>query len=206
MEYNVNKKEISMDKELNILDRFTIDFTNILKKHIDYVLVSGYVSILLGRSRSSEDVDLLVPPMDISDFEILFNDLTEKGYECANTSNLREAYNMLKDHAIRFYEGGIPLPNMEFKIINNEIHQYALDNKIRVVIGDNILFISPIELQIAYKLYLMSDGDIMEMSSDKDFEDAKHLYELFKEKIDSEKMLKFVSKFGVEQKWNFLKE
>tara|TARA_Y100000310_G_scaffold167817_1_gene167763 strand:- start:1008 stop:1694 length:687 start_codon:yes stop_codon:yes gene_type:complete len=206
MEYDVDKKEIVIDKELNILDKFTLMFVEILQKHIDYVLVSGYVSILLGRSRSSEDVDLLVPSMDFSNFVIFFNDLMNRGYECANTSNVKEAYDMLSSHAIRFYEKDRPLPNMEFKVISNEIHQNAFDNRISVVFGDNKLFISPLELQIAYKLSLMADGNVDELSSDKDFEDAKHLYELFKGKLNNEEMLRLVSKFRVEDKWNFLKQ
>jgi len=37
--------------------------------------VSGYVSILLGRTRATEDVDLLVPKMHFNGFKLLFEDL-----------------------------------------------------------------------------------------------------------------------------------
>jgi hypothetical protein len=30
-----------------------------LKKNIDYVIVGGYVSILLGRARAGEDIDVI---------------------------------------------------------------------------------------------------------------------------------------------------
>ena len=50
-------KEIKLNKELNKLDKFVIDFCKLLDR---YVIVSGYVSILFGRSRSTEDVDLLI--------------------------------------------------------------------------------------------------------------------------------------------------
>ena len=206
MKYYVDKKEICIDKELNLLDKFTLDFIKILERHVDYVLVSGYVSILLGRSRSSEDVDMLVPEMSFSDFFVMFNDFISNGYECANTSDVREAYGMLSAHAIRFYERGNPLPNMEFKVISNEIHQYAFDNRLTVIFGGNKLYISPLELQIAYKLSLMAKGDLKEISSDKDFEDAKHLYEYFKEKLNNDEVLTFISKFGVEEEWNLLRK
>ena len=51
--------KIEFEKELNNLDKFTIAFTQILNESkINYALVSGYVSILFGRNRASEDIDL----------------------------------------------------------------------------------------------------------------------------------------------------
>ena len=59
MEYDAEKKKINLnEKYIDKLDKFTIDFVNILTKYSDYVIVSGYVSILLGRTRASEDVDV----------------------------------------------------------------------------------------------------------------------------------------------------
>ncbi|MGI0038162.1 MAG: hypothetical protein ACRD99_07370 [Nitrososphaera sp.] len=58
MEIDVSDDLIKLDKELNDLDRLVIDFVAILNRcKINYVLVSGYVSIHFGRSRSSEDID-----------------------------------------------------------------------------------------------------------------------------------------------------
>ena len=67
----VNRNLIEIDRELSDLDTFTIDFVKILKKYTKYVLVSGYVSILLGRSRSSEDVDIIIQKIDFSTFQNL---------------------------------------------------------------------------------------------------------------------------------------
>jgi len=50
MEIKYSNKGIEFEKELNSLDKFTIKFTSILNKlNINYVVVSGYVSILFGR-------------------------------------------------------------------------------------------------------------------------------------------------------------
>ena len=57
----ISKNNIKIDRELSELDIFTLDFINVLKKYTKYVLVSGYVSILLGRSRASEDIDVIIP-------------------------------------------------------------------------------------------------------------------------------------------------
>src|SRR3989338_423536 len=199
MEYCAEKKEIVSNKSLNDLDRFVLDFLRIMEKYTDYVLVSGYVSILLGRSRASEDVDILVPEMNYANFKIMFDNPVEAGYECANTSVLKDAYSMLDEHAIRFFKE-TPIPNMEFKKITNSIQKEAFENRIKVILKEKTLFISPLELQIAYKLSLMAKGSLEEISSDKYFEDAKHLYETFKEKIDKEKLYKYARLLSVNKK------
>jgi len=205
MEYDKDNGEIIIDKELNELDKFVFDFVEVLERHVGYVIVSGYVSILLGRARGSEDVDLLVPGMPLEKFRELDNDLRKNEFECANTSIVKEAFEMLDEHAIRYYKG-VPVPNMEFKKISNDIHKKAFEDRLKVKIGEKVLFISPLELQIAYKLSLVAKGGIDEVSSDKDFEDAKHLYELFKEKLDKEKLLSYVRKFEVEDIWEILQK
>ncbi|MDP2672214.1 MAG: hypothetical protein Q8O84_00180, partial [Nanoarchaeota archaeon] len=103
MEYNPEKKEIICNRELSELDKFVFDFINIIEGHAEYVIVSGYVSILLGRSRATEDVDLLVQKMSKDEFYILWENLKEKNFECINTSKPEEAFEMLKEHAIRFF-------------------------------------------------------------------------------------------------------
>ena len=171
MEYNVDKKEIKLNRNLSKLDKFVLDFCHILN---DYVIVSGYVSILFGRSRATEDVDLLIPKIKFKDFENLWIKINNFGFECINTSNVQEAFNFLDEFAIRFSRKNKPIPNMEFKIMKNDIDKYSFENKIKVILKQGELMISPLEMQIAYKLFL---------GSDKDFEDAKHIYELFKENL-----------------------
>jgi len=73
----------------------------------------------------------------------------------------------------------------------------ALLARIRVIINsDHVLFISPIEQQIAYKVYL---------GSEKDLEDAKHLFLLFKEFIKDDVLRRFVLRLGVADKMRLLR-
>ncbi|MEK6889482.1 MAG: hypothetical protein AABW80_05240 [Nanoarchaeota archaeon] len=205
MEYVVEKKEIIFnEKVINELDRFTINFTEVLKKYRGYVIVSGYPSILLGRSRSSEDIDFLVPKMEFEDFSKLFNELISKGYECANSMIIKEAYESMDYFGIRFFERGYPTPNIELKMIKRELDMYSFEHKVKVIFGDNELFISPLELQIAYKLFLAADGTDEELSSDKDIEDARHLYRLFKDRLNKDELLLFMNKLGVKDKMRWL--
>ena len=53
------------EKYLTLLDRFVLDFIRVLEQETPYVIVSGYVAILFGRSR--------VPRTSISSSRILRN-------------------------------------------------------------------------------------------------------------------------------------
>jgi len=194
----------SLKEELDEFDIFTMEFTDFLKKHISYVIVSGYVSILLGKKRLTEDIDLLVPRMTKEKFIILFNDLSENDYECANTSKPVEAYEMLDEYAIRFFKKGKPTPNIEFKMVKTDLDKYSFENRRKVILKDKILFISPLEIQIPYKLLLAADGTEEELQSDKDIEDARFIYKLYKDKIDKEEMDKFINKLNVRKKTRWL--
>jgi len=193
MEYDADKKEIKLDKILNNLDRFVLDFVKLID---EYVIVSGYVSILLGRSRATEDVDLLIPSMDFLEFSDIWRKAHENSFECLNTSNMKEAFDMLSSHAVRFAKAGDPVPNIEFKIIKNELDRFSFENRIRVIVNSQVFYISPIELQIAYKLFL---------GSEKDIEDAKHIYNLLNGKINKQELLYSLKKLNVEEEFGFLK-
>jgi len=189
MEYFVDEKKIILNRNLSKLDEFVLDFIRILQKYHEYVVVSGYVSILFGRSRATEDVDLLIPEMQKKVFDSFFEDLNKNGFECINTSNIKDAFEILKDHAIRFSRKNIAIPNIEFKIIKNDLDRFSFNNKINVVLGEENLKISNLEMQIAYKLYL---------GSGKDLEDAKHLLKVFEDKLNKEQLLSFVKELRVE--------
>ena len=191
MEYDVVKKEIRINREMNNLDKFVYDFVSLLDGK--YVIVSGYVSIMTGRSRATEDVDLVIPKIDLAYFKQLWEKIYNAGFECLNTENIEEAYEMLDLNAIRFARKGKPIPNMEFKISKDKTGEYSLQNKIKILIKDKLFYVSELEMQIAYKrAYLRSP---------KDNEDALHLEELFKDKLDFKK-IKELEEFVREEKKN----
>lgn len=176
MDIKYSEKEIKLNKTLNSLDIFTIDFAKILNElKIKYVIVSGYVSILFGRSRSSEDIDIIIENLEFTKFNELWSKL-ERKFECITTHDNKEAYSnyLLKKHAIRFSRKNQFIPNIELKFPKILLESLALKERKLTILNDNIIYISPIELQIAFKLLL---------GSEKDIEDAKHLYEVFKDNI-----------------------
>lgn len=196
MELDVSRRRIKLDKELNELDHLVIDFTKILSANkTDYVLVSGYISILFGRSRSSEDIDLVVKKISRKQFSILWQALSEKGFECITTDNPKNAYDryLMKRSAIRFAKEGTFIPNMEFKFPKTALDRWVVRHAKKAVLNGNAIKISPIELQVSFKLFL---------GSEKDIEDAKYLYKLFKETLDKRLLAYFLENLDKEDKFN----
>ena len=184
----MSKANIRLVKELNDLDKLVLDFVRILDRNkVKYVLVSGYVSILFGRSRSSEDIDIIVKKLPKRRFAVLWEDLL-KYFECLVPDNFESAYDkyLMKQTSIRFSRKDQPIPNIEFMFPKAEdLDNWVLKNGKQVRLNRQILKISPIELQIAYKLFL---------GSGKDIEDARHLYQLFKENLNQKLLSEFLLK------------
>jgi len=175
--------KIILDRNLSELDKLVIEFTNFFERYsINYVIVSGYVSILFGRARSTEDIDILVEKLDFNKFLIFFKTVTNK-FWCLNAAEPKEVYELLKKANARFSKKGQVIPNLELKFPSNRIERIALREKIEVVLGKKRIFISPLELQIAYK------EDVLK--SQKDVEDALYLREVFKDDIDEKKIKRY---------------
>lgn len=185
----MSKASIRLVKELNDLDKLVIDFVRILDRNkVKYVLVSGYVSILFGRSRSSEDIDIIVKKLPKRRFAVLWDELSKKNFECLVPDNFDSAYEkyLMKQTSIRFSRKDQPIPNIEFMFPKAEdLDNWVLKNGKQIRLNRHALKISPIELQIAYKLFL---------ASRKDIEDARHLYQLFKENLNPKLLSDFLLK------------
>jgi len=189
------KEQIEFEKELNSLDKFVIDFTGVLNKlKIKYVVVSGYVAILFGRNRTSEDVDLLIEESDFEKFLQLWNELSEK-FDCLNTNSPEKAYEefLLKETAIRFSEKKKYVPNIEVKFAKTELDKWTVENRKKVLLNNKKLFVSPIELQITFKLLL---------GSKKDIEDARYLHNIFKDYLKKDLLQYFKRKLKIEEAFN----
>ncbi len=173
--------KIRLDKPLNELDKLVLSFIRIVEKHIDYVIISGYVSILFGRSRSTEDVDLFIKPIQKELFIRLYNDLKENGFWCLNAESDEEVYNYLQEGlAIRFARKNETIPNFEVKIAKGLLNLSTFSDAITVETDEGKIIISSLERQIAFKRYFLK--------SPKDLEDARHVEQLFKDHLDKEKI------------------
>lgn len=191
MEMKFTKDKIEFEKELNSLDMFVIDFTKVLNSlNIKYVIVSGYVAILFGRNRASEDIDLIIENISQKKFKKLWDKLNND-FECVNTNDIKDAYDsyFTNINQIRFSRKTSPIPNVEVKHSKDETDDWTLTNRKEMILNNCKFYISPLEMQIAYKLFL---------GSEKDIEDARFLFKLFKDKIDMDLLDKFNRKFNID--------
>ena len=193
MEIKFSKNSISLDqKELTTLDKVVIKFIEAMDD-IDYVIVSGYIAIFFGRIRGTEDIDILLNKMDMKQIEELHKKLLKNNfYPVNNVEDAKDAYGLLSEgSSLRYAEKGTWAPNFELKFVKKPLDRHAMDNKMKVTFNEKyVMFISPIELQIAFKLWL---------GSDKDYEDARYIYNIFKGYIDVKKLSWFVAELHVKK-------
>ena len=186
-----------VEREPNQLDELAIRFSEILGQFdIKHVYIAGYVSILAGRARSTEDVDVLIERIDEEAAVELAETLDEKGY-WGPAMPLTSMYEMLDngDNIWVAPEDQIT-PHLEVKFARDEFDRASLQNAITARIGDEAISIGPLELQIAYKLHL---------SAQKDIEDAVHLYTLFEESLSVPRLEEWVTRLDVEDEYERLK-
>ena len=97
----INKNTIKLDKEINELDKFVFNFAKILRKYTDYVILGGYVPILLGRTKTTDEIDIFVKHLSKEKIDKFYHDIG-KNYWSLNAENSAFAHKLLmKNLAIR---------------------------------------------------------------------------------------------------------
>ena len=161
-----------------LLDEFVLDFVKVVEKHCKYIIVSGYVVISHGRSRATEDVDMILEKMPKERFVALHNDLLDAGFECMQSISGEEVYDSyLKDStSIRYTRKGSMIPEMEVKLAKDELDDEQLLARKKLDLTGLDVYFSSIEMNIAFKEELLK--------SDKDLEDARHLRIVYEDELD----------------------
>lgn len=179
------------------LTSWRVEFSEILG-HFDikHVYIVGYVSILAGRARSTEDIDVLIEQIDEETADNLAEMLAEKEF-WGPAMPLTSMYEMLDNgNNIWIAPTDQVAPHLEVKFARDEFDRASLENAITARIGGKTIPIGPLELQIAYKLYL---------GAQKDVEDAVHLYTLFEESLSVPRLGEWVTRLDVEDEYERLK-
>jgi hypothetical protein len=193
MEFNYSTNKIIFNRELSNLDILVLRFVKTLHKlNIRYVIISGYIAILFGRARNTIDVDLFIEKIDRKKMEEWWDELEKEGFDCINAFSSGDASSSLNENvAIRFCAKGKPEPNFEIKFpTKSKYNEYSLEKRVIVLLNGETLYTSEIELQIAYKVFL---------GSEKDYEDARHLFALFKNKVDMNLLWYHIRELDVEK-------
>src|SRR3989344_7858694 len=111
-----------------ILDKFAKEFADIVEKRTKYVIVSGFVAIADGRSRGTEDIDMIIERIDKNKFTKLHKDLVKAGFECMQSKNPDTIYSHYLAHnlAVRYTKKGSFLPEMELKLAKDALDNYQI--------------------------------------------------------------------------------
>lgn len=175
----------------NLLDKFIEDITNIIDKHCKYIVVSGFVAIAHGRTRATEDIDMIIEKLGPNEFAALHNDLLKGGFHCIQPGDAKELYEtwLRKEESIRYVRrGSYAPPELELKFAKDELDTLQLATRQKFPLTGLGIWFSSIDMNIAFKEELLKD--------EKDMEDARHLRNVYKDEInetsinDIKKMIK----------------
>lgn len=191
-EIRIKRGAISVRLKEAEIDRLALDFCAVLERHaVKYAIVGGYVAILLGRPRESDDVDIIAREVSADEFGPLHERLVET-FDCHAAGRARELYldylaAGAESTALRYARRGSFVPNVEFKFGRKTLDHRALARRVPVELNGQRIFVGPLELQIAYKLY---------MRGPKDFEDARWIYRVARESLDETEIWRTAKALG----------
>ncbi len=168
--------------EKNILDLFVEDFCEVVEKHCKYIICSGFVAIAHGRTRGTEDIDMIIEKLSLEDFLKLHKDLMKKRFECMQSDKGEIVYRdyLIEGNSIRYTRKGEFLPEMELKFAKDELDEEQLDSRQKIPFTKLDIYFSSIEGNIAFKEEFLK--------AEKDLEDAQHLRIIYEGKIDEDKI------------------
>lgn len=184
--YFIEEGIIVINRDLTELDLFVKEFLQVLEKYSDYLIVSGFVSISTGRTRGTEDIDILVPVMDKGKFRKFFRELEDHGFWCYQGDSIEEVYPYIEGmHNVRFARIKEVFPNIEFVPINEsrKAKFFEFKHPQEVKVKDFKFKIPPIEFEILYKELVLKGK--------KDIADAKHLRTFFSDLIKTGKFKEY---------------
>ena len=178
-------KGVVIDKPPSDLDRLILEVGDVLDAvGIEYAVVSGYVAVLFGRSRATEDIYAITERFDEGTADELAKRLREAGY-WGSAMPLDDLHETLADDLpARIAEEGHRVPNVELKFASDESDRISLDNAISVRLGEETLRVGSLEFQIAYKL---------DMGAQKDYEDALYLHEVAEPSLNGTALERYVT-------------
>jgi len=176
-----------MDRKIddrNILDKFAEEFCSVVNKHASYMIVSGFMAISSGRTRGTEDIDMITEVISKDKFIEMHNDLVENNFECMQSESPETIYEQYlnKDVSIRYTWKGRFLPEMEIHFAKDYIDEYQLKRRVKIELTGLDVYFAPLEGNIAFKEEWLK--------ADKDIEDARHLRIVYSDEINEDEINK----------------
>jgi hypothetical protein len=167
----------------NILNQFCLKFCEVLSKHVEYIVVSGFVAISSGRTRGTEDIDIIIRRISKDNFKRLHKDLVNAGFVCIQSPDEKEIYDYLADKtSVRYSLKDWPIPEIELKFEIDKLDDYQFATKEKLPLTGLDVWFSSVNMNIAFKEELLK--------SNKDIEDSKYLRVVYKEKVNESEINK----------------
>lgn len=167
--------------ERNILDEFCKKFCKVVEKHCKYIIVSGFVAISSGRTRATEDIDMIIERLDLDKFKELHEALIKKGFVCMQSSHPENIYEyLINSTCVRYTFKDKPLPEMELKFSKDELDDLQISTREKIPLTGLDIWFSSINMNVAFKEELLR--------SEKDIKDAEHLRKVYPEMIDEKEI------------------
>ena len=172
------EKIIRSVDDRTILDKFAEDFCGIVEQFCKYIIVSGFVAIAHGRSRGTDDIDMIIEKLSREKFILLHEELIKAGFDCIQSSDACNLYDNYINTgvSIRYVRLGEHLPEMEVKFAKDSLDNYQLQTRKKMPFTGIDVYFSSVEMNIAFKEELLC--------SEKDLEDARHLRLIYEEEIN----------------------
>ena len=170
-------------------DEIANSFSTILADHdVSHVFVWGYVATLIGPTEAIETIDVVLEPLDRESFEPVASAIEEAGFWGVATP-VAEAFDPLSNgEPVSMAPSDQVIPYLEVTFADDEVDEECLRGSMTAEVGDAELPIGPLELQVAYKLYLVHRTS---------FEDAVDLYSMVEERLDQPKLRQWCERLGI---------
>jgi len=163
-----------------LLDEFTETFCEVMEKHAKYIVCSGFVAIAHGRTRGTEDIDMIIEKISKEKFIQLHEDLIKAGFQCIQSDYPEKLYEeyLTKGISIRYTlkDNNFAPPEMEVKFVKDILDEKQLKERQRLPLTGLNIYFSSIESNIAFKEEYLG--------TEKDLEDARHLRIVYKGKLN----------------------
>lgn len=187
----IDGDRLVVDREPNVLDELALAFSSHLDAvGIDHAFVAGYVAILAGRARATEDIDVLLEPTDTETAGQLATRLRESGFwgPAMPLDALADA--LTAGDRIWIARDGEMAPRIDATPVRDTYDRASIREAIVAEVGGETLPIGPLELQIAYKCHLAADRDL---------DDAAHLLEQFGGSLNTTALETWVERLDVQE-------
>lgn len=182
-----------VDRPPNELDDLAVSFSSLLQRlDVSHVFVAGYLAILTGRARATEDIDVFIEPLSEPKVAEVVGELENAGF-WGPAMPLEEMYgNLSAGTNIWIAPEDQMTPHLEAKFPGDEFDEASLSNAIRATVGGETIPVGPLELQITYKLSLGGRTDL---------EDAAHIYSVFGERLSTRQLEQWAERLGVSEEY-----